>query len=60
MEGFSILRLLIVVLSAAISLIFYLKFSYSFILNKKKGGFFSSLIFILLNFIGRLVLLLYI
>nr|YP_010735481.1 NADH dehydrogenase subunit 2 [Deroceras laeve]WEI33072.1 NADH dehydrogenase subunit 2 [Deroceras laeve] len=60
MEGFSILSLLVVVLSASISLMFYLKFSYSFMLNKKKGGFFSSLIFILLNFIGSLVLLLYI
>lgn len=59
-EGFSVLRLLIVVLSAVISLIFYLKFSYSFILNKKNGGFFNSLVFILLNFIGGLILLLYI
>lgn len=59
-DGFSVLSLLVVVLSAVVSLNFYLKSRYSFILNKKKGGLNVGIIFMTINLIGGLILLVYI
>nr|YP_009408809.1 NADH dehydrogenase subunit 2 [Deroceras reticulatum]ASL05744.1 NADH dehydrogenase subunit 2 [Deroceras reticulatum] len=60
MDGFSVLSLLVVVLSAVVSLNFYLKSSYSFMLNKKKGGLNVGVMFMTMNLIGGLILLMYI